>query len=103
MQIRWAMVLMAGGLFLGVPAQPESEFVMPAKRGGPSAAVLKEEIVDQLALILKQVPDILRAVATVQEQSLKALEQYAEGQKKCFWDTASKEQLAAVAHRVRRQ
>src|SRR5580704_14392412 len=96
-------LILVSGLCTGILAQPELEFVKKPQKKSVSAAALKEEIVDELAQMLKAVPELLRAVACVQEQSLTALEQYAQGQKGCFWDTATKQELTVCRDRVCQQ
>lgn len=97
-----ALVLMAG-LCWGISGQPEVEFVVPKKKPNQSIAALKDELADQLAQILKQIPSILRLLATTQDESLAALEQYAQGEKNCFWATATRQQLAQALERAEKQ
>lgn len=91
------------GLCASSDAQPEGEFAIAKKRATPSAAVLKDQIVDQLAVMLKEIPHLLRLIATIQEQGLQEIERYADGTKGCFWDVATKQQLASALQRVEKQ
>jgi hypothetical protein len=68
--------------------QVQSPFIAKKKMRGLSKSKLKEENVQELGAVLQALP-----IAHTQELAMKRLTQYLEGEKSCFWDQASCEQL----------
>jgi hypothetical protein len=70
-----------------------AEFTEKRVKKGPSMATLKEQCCQEFGEILKQIPDMLRKIATLQEKSIEAISGYWQGDKESFCSMASREKL----------
>lgn len=70
-------------------------FVVAKKKKAPSHSKLKEECCTECATILELTPELLRAVAAVQDTALANLRTYIDDGKDGFIATKSKAQLTA--------
>lgn len=73
--------------------QVQSPFIAKKKMRGLSKSKLKEENIQKMAELLQTLPGVIKSIADTQELAMKRLTQYFEGEKSCFWDQASCEQL----------
>jgi len=95
-----AVVLVAiGGLVvcLGVAA----EFTEKRLKKAPSMSNLKESCCEQCGEVLKIVPSLLHAVATVQSEAVLVIQGYWEGDKKGWCEQASREKLQQCEEHMR--
>ncbi|TET36234.1 hypothetical protein E3J61_00950 [Candidatus Dependentiae bacterium] len=77
-----------------------AQFTEKRVKKGPSMATLKEHCCQEFGEILKQVPEMLRKVAALQEEAVQAISGYWEGDKESFCSTASRQKLTTCRVRL---
>ena len=77
-----------------------AQFTEKRVKKGPSMATLKEQCCQEFGDILKQVPNMLRKVAALQEKALQAISGYWEGDKESFCNSASRQKLTTCKARL---
>lgn len=63
------------------------------KHKTPSVAKLKEQCCATYSTIMQTIPDIMHALADVQTDACNVIQGYCEGEKNCFLERATKQQL----------
>ncbi len=76
------------------------QFVEKRRKKGPSRATLEQDCCQGFADVLKQIPQLLRSIAQVQQEALGAIEGYWQGDKEAFCSKASRQKLSSCNERL---
>lgn len=96
--MRVVMVVACTWYVVGIAQK--NPFLQERKKVHESRSKLKEQSVGECAAILHTLPELIKKAADMQQELMSKIEQYVEGQKSCFWDKASKEQLSRFQDQV---